>query len=217
MTTTFEISAEKREAKGTGASRRLRRAGKIPGILYGGGKDPAMVSFDHDTMYHLLEKEAFHSSVLNVNADGTKEQAILRDVHYHPYRQLILHIDLQRISATDRIHMRVPLHFTGEDVAPGVKLQGGIVSHLMTELDITCLASQLPEYLVADVSNLDLHESVHLSDIELPEGVEITHLTHGGDDLAVVSIAAVRGTVEAEAEGEEEGGAEGEEEKKEGE
>ena len=216
MTTNFEVIAEKREVKGTGASRRLRHAGKIPGIIYGGGKEPAMVSFNHDPIWHMLENEASHSSILSVKTDGKNEKAILRDVHYHPYKQLILHIDLQRVSETERIHMSVPLHFVGEDVAPGVKLQGGIVSHLMTDIDITCLASNLPEYLVADVSNLNLHDSVHLSDLQLPEGVEITSLTHGGDDLAVVSIVAVRGTVEAE--GEEEGEGEGgEAESKEGE
>ena len=216
MTTNFEVIAETRGAKGTGASRRLRRAGKIPGIIYGGGKEPAMVSFEHDPIWHMLENEASHSSILDVKTDGKGEKAILRDVHYHPFKQLILHLDLQRVSETERIHMSVPVHFVGEDVAPGVKLQGGIVSHLMTDVDITCLASNLPEYLVADVSNLNLHESVHLSDLQLPEGVEITSLAHGGDDLAVVSIVAVRGTVETEG-GEEEEGGEGEGETKEGE
>jgi len=215
MTTNFEVIAEKREMKGTGASRRLRRAGKVPGIIYGGGKDPAMVTFNHDPIWHMLENEASHSSILSVKTDGKAEKAILRDVHYHPFKQLILHVDLQRVSETERIHMSVPVHFVGEDVAPGVKLQGGIVSHLMTDIDITCLASNLPEYLVADVSNLNLHESVHLSNLQLPEGVEITSLGHGGDDLAVVTIVAVRGTVEAEGEGAE--GEAGEAEPKEGE
>ena len=218
MTTNFEVIAEKREAKGTGASRRLRRAGKIPGIIYGGDNEPAMVSFDHDPVWHLLENEASHSSILDVKTDGKSEKAILRDVHYHPFKQLILHVDLQRVSETERIHMSVPVHFVGEDVAPGVKLQGGIVSHLMTDIDITCLASNLPEYLTADISGLNLHESVHLSDLKLPEGVDITSLTHGGDNLAVVTIVAVRGTVEEETEGEGEGEGEGEEgETKEGE
>jgi large subunit ribosomal protein L25 len=175
-----------------------------------------MVSFKHDPMWHMLKNEASHSSILDVTTDGKKEQAILRDVHYHPYQMRILHIDLQRISATERIHMRVPVHFTGEEIAPGVKLQGGIVSHLITEIDITCLASNLPEYLTADVSALDLHGSVHLSDLHLPEGVEITSLGHGGGDLAVVSIVAVRGTIEETEEAPAEG-ATPTEEKKEGE
>lgn len=218
MTTNFEIIAEKREAKGTGASRRLRRAGKIPGIIYGGSKDAAMVTFDHDPMYHLLENEASHSSILSVSTGGAREKAILRDVHYHPYKQLILHIDLQRVSESEKIHMSVPLHCVGEETAPGVKLQGGIVSHLMTDIDITCLAGNLPEYLTADVSALNLHDSIHLSDLQLPEGVEITSLTHGGDDLAVVTIVAVRGTAEEEVTEEGEEGSAGEEaEKKEGE
>lgn len=207
MTTNFELSAEKRETKGTGASRRLRHAGKVPGIIYGANKEPEMVNFDHDTVYHLLENEAFHTSILDVKCDGSTEKAVLRDVQYHPFKQLVMHMDLQRISASEKLHMLVPLHFIGEDVAPGVKLQGGIVSHLMTEVDVTCLPGNLPEYLEADVSELELHASLHLSDIKLPEGVELTSLAHGGDDLAVVTIAAVRGTVEEEAPAEGEEGA----------
>ena len=207
MTTNFELSAEKREAKGTGASRRLRHAGKIPGIIYGANKDPEMVAFEHNTVFHLLENEAFHTSILDVKYDGSTQKAVLRDVQYHPFKQLIMHMDLQRISASEKIHMRVPLHFIGDDVAPGVKLQGGIVSHLMTEVDVLCLPANLPEYLEADVSELNLHDSLHLSDIKMPEGVELTALAHGGDDLAIVTIAAVRTTVEEE----EEAPAEGEE------
>lgn len=208
MAANFEISVEKRDAKGTGASRRLRRAGQVPGIIYGANKEPEMVSFNHDKLYHLLENEAFHTSIIDVKSGSDTQKAILRDVHYHPFRQLILHMDLQRVSASEKIHMSIPLHIIGDDVAPGVKFQEGIVSHLMTELDVICLASNLPEYLEADVSEMDLHDSLHLSDIKLPEGVELTSLAHGGDDLAVVTIAAVRGSVEEE---EEEAPAEGEE------
>jgi len=208
MAANFELIAEKRDAKGTGASRRLRRAGQVPGIIYGANKDPEMVSFSHDKIYHLLANEAFHTSIIDVKSGNDTQQAILRDVHYHPFRQLILHMDMQRVSASEKIHMRVPLHIIGDEMAPGVKLQEGIVSHLMTELDVICLASNLPEYLEADVSEMNLHDSLHLSDIKLPEGVELTSLAHGGDDLAVVTIAAVRGSVEEEevetpAEGEE--------------
>jgi len=207
MAAIFKISAEKREAKGTGASRRLRRAGRVPGIIYGADKDPEMVSFDHNKTHHLLENEAFHTSIIDVETGSESQQAILRDVHYHPFQQLVLHMDLQRVSASEKIHMRVPLHILGDEVSPGVKFQEGIVSHLMNELDVTCMASNLPEYLEADVSELNLHESLHLSDIKLPEGVELTSMLHGGDDLAVVTIAAVRGSVEEE----EEEPAEGEE------
>jgi large subunit ribosomal protein L25 len=208
MAANFEVSAEKRDAKGTGASRRLRRAGNVPGIIYGANKDPEMVSFNHDKLYHLLENEAFHTSIIDVKTGNETQQAILRDVHHHPFRQQILHMDMQRVSASEKIHMSIPLHILGEDMSPGVKLQEGIVSHLMTELDVICLASNLPEFLEADVSEMDLHDSLHLSDIKLPEGVELSSLAHGGDDLAVVTIAAVRGSVEEE---EEEAPAEGEE------
>jgi large subunit ribosomal protein L25 len=199
---TFELNAEPREAQGTGASRRLRRAGKLPAVLYGAGKDAVSVALDHNQVYHNLENEAFHSSVLTVKLGGKSEQAILRDVQMHPYKPFVLHVDLQRVSATEKMHIAVPLHFVGAEVAPGVKLQGGIVNHLLNEVDVSCLPSQLPEFLEVDMSGLKLHDSVHLSDIKLPEGVEITSLSHGGDDLAVASIGAVRGTVEEEAEAE---------------
>jgi large subunit ribosomal protein L25 len=208
MTTNFELRAESRTAKGTGASRRLRREGKIPTIIYGAGKAPAMVSLEHNTLWHLMENEAFHTSILKVQHDGESEQAVVRDVHYHPHKPLILHIDLQRISADEKIHMRVPLHFVGQDVAPGVKIHGGIVTHIITEVDVSCLPSQLPEYIEVDMSGLDLHESIHMSDLKLPEGVELTGLSHG--DQPVASIAAVKTSVEEEAPEEGETPAEGE-------
>lgn len=197
MAAKFEVNAEPRSGKGTGASRRLRRDGKVPGIVYGAGKDPVMVAFDHDAMYHHLQAEAFHTSILTLKLEGATDQAVLRDYQMHPFKPRVLHIDLQRISATEKIHMSVPLHFVGQDVAPGVKLQGGIVGHLMTEVDVTCLPHQLPEFLEVDMSNVNLNESVHLSDLKLPEGVQITSLAHGGDDLAVATITAVREEVEA--------------------
>ena len=232
MSEQYELNAELRDAKGTSASRRLRETSRIPGIIYGGGKAPTSVSFDHDAIYHQLEHESFHSSILTVKTGKESEQAILRDVQMHPYKQLVMHMDLQRISATDKIHMSVPLHFTGAEVAPGVKEEGGMVSHLMTEVDITCLASNLPEFLTIDVSGLHIGDSIHLSEIQLPEGVEITTLGHGGDDQGVVTVSAIRVQVEeevapAEGEGEEgaapaegegeEGAAPAEGEKKEGE
>lgn len=197
MSAKFEVTAEPRSAQGTGASRRLRHSGKVPGIMYGAGKPPVMVSFNHNTMLRNLQQEKFHTSILTVNYDGAADQAILRDYQMHPFKPLVMHVDLQRISATEKIHMRVPLHFVGQDVAPGVKLGGGIVSHLMTEVDVTCLPHQLPEYLEVDMSNIELNQSVHLSDLKLGEGVQITTLAHGGDDLAVATITTVR--VEEEA------------------
>ena len=199
MSAKFEVSAEPRAGKGTGASRRLRRTGKVPGVMYGAGKAPVMVAFDHNLMLRNLQQEKFHTSILTVNYDGAADQAVLRDYQMHPFKPQVLHVDLQRISATEKIHMRVPLHFVGQDVAPGVKIGGGIVSHLMTELDVTCLPHQLPEYLEVDMANVELNHSVHLSDIKLPEGVQITTLAHGGDDLAVATITTVRVEEEAPA------------------
>ncbi|MFQ5936612.1 MAG: 50S ribosomal protein L25/general stress protein Ctc [Acidiferrobacterales bacterium] len=192
MATKFELTGEKRDGKGSGANRRLRRQGKVPAVLYGGTKDPVMLSFDHDAIYHHLENEAFHTSILTVKVDGEADQAILRDVQMHPYKPRVVHMDLQRISATAKLHMLVPIHLSGEDMAPGVKQQNGIVSRLMTEVDISCLPHQLPEYLTVDISHLQIGEAVHLSDLPLPEGVVITSLAHGGEDLAVATIAAVR-------------------------
>ena len=196
----FELNAEPRSAKGTGASRRLRHAGKIPAVMYGAGKEPAMLVLDHDSLYHQVQNESFYTSILTVNVGGQKEQAVLRDIQMHPFRPRIQHMDLQRISATEKLHMHVPLHFINQDIAPGVKLQGGVVAHLMTEVDVTCLPHQLPEYLTVDLSSLNLGQSVHLKDLALPEGVTITSLIHGGADLAVATITVVRATVEAETE-----------------
>ncbi len=197
MSAKFELTAEPRAAKGTGASRRLRRSGKIPAILYGAGKEPMMVALDQNIMLRHLANEKFHTSILTVKVGGESDQAILRDWHMHPYKPVVMHIDLQRISATEKIHMKVPLHFTGQDVAPGVKLDGGIVTHLMTEVDITCLPKDLPEFLTVDMSGLRINESVHLSNIKLPEGVTITSLAHGGDDLAVGAITTIKVVEEA--------------------
>lgn len=193
----FEVTAEPRSEQGTGASRRLRKAGKVPGIIYGAGKDPSMVAFEHGAIKRQLENEAFHSSILTVNIGSETDQAVLRDYQMHPYKPYVVHVDLQRISATEKIHMRVPLHFTGADVAPGVKLNGGIVSHLFNEIDVMCLPKDLPEFLSIDLSNMNIGDSVHLSDIKLPEGVAITALAHGGDDQAVAAIVAVKEEVEA--------------------
>src|SRR5512134_1251625 len=135
----IEVKATKREVQGTGASRRLRRAGRVPGIIYGGEAKPQNIEFDHNDLWQHLRKEAFYSSVLNLDVDGAKETCLLRDVQRHPFRQLILHVDFQRIDATHAIHQKVPLHFINADIAPGVKLSGGMVQHVMTELDVKCL------------------------------------------------------------------------------
>jgi large subunit ribosomal protein L25 len=194
----FEITAEARNEQGTGASRRLRRAGKIPAIIYGADKAPAALLLDHNSFYRNLKDERFHTSILTVNLGAEKQQAILRDVQMHPYQPQVMHVDLQRISATEKIHMRVPLHFINESSSPGVKIEGGIVNHLMTEVDITCLPADLPEFLTVDMLEVKLHQSVHLSQIPVPKGVAITQLAHGGADHAVATILPVQLAVETE-------------------
>lgn len=195
----IEINANKREAQGTGASRRLRRAGKVPGIVYGGGKDAISIELNHKDLFLQFRHEAFHSSILNLNLDGKKEQVLLRDYQLHPVRNDIAHIDFQRVSATEKIHVKVPLHFINAEIAPGVKLAHGIVTHIQTEADVTCLPRNLPEFIEVDLADLNAGHSVHLSEIKLPKGVEFVQLAHG-DDAAVASIPVPRGGVAAEEE-----------------
>lgn len=197
----IEISAKPRTEQGTSASRRLRHAGRVPGVVYGGGKDAVALDLDHKEMFYALRNEAFHSSVLTLNLDGKKEPVLLRDYQVHPFRPLVMHMDFQRVSATEKIHVKVPLHFTNEEAAPGVKLSGGNISHIMTEVDVACLAKDLPEFIEVDLANLAAGHSVHLSEIKLPKGVEFVALTKG-EDLAVATILAPRGGAAAAAEGE---------------
>ncbi|MDA8390872.1 MAG: 50S ribosomal protein L25/general stress protein Ctc [Gammaproteobacteria bacterium] len=197
MSAKYELNAEARSATGTGASRRLRRAGKVPAILYGASEAPLMLALDHDALWHHTQHEAFFTSILTITVDGKAAgQAIVRDLQMHPFKPRVAHVDLQRISATERLHIAVPLHFVGQDVAPGVKLQGGVVSHLMTEIDVSCLPSQLPEFLTVDMSEMKVNDSVHLSNLVVPEGVVLTDLAHG-NDLAIATITMIRGETEA--------------------
>jgi len=193
MKVNFSVKAETRTDVGKGASRRLRHTNKIPGVIYGAGKDAVSLTMSHDEMFHHLEQEAFYSHILGINIDGKEERAVLKDIQRHPGKPKILHIDFQRISETDKLHMHVPLHFVGESASPGVK-GGGLTSHLMNRVDVACLAKDLPEFIEVDVSQLDLGESLHLTDIKLPEGVEIPSLAHGEDhNLPIVSIHTPRG------------------------
>lgn len=182
----FEINATKREVQGSSASRRLRRAGRVPGILYGGTAAPLMVEFDHNELFQALRKEAFRSSVLNMNVGGTKEMCLLRDVQMHAYKLQIKHVDFQRIDATHAIHQKVRLHFINADIAPGVKIDGGMVQHVMTELDVKCLPKDLPGFIEVDLKDLAAGQSLHMSQIKLPAGVEVVH--HGEGDAVVVAI-----------------------------
>jgi len=197
MAQKFMLAAEPRADAGKGASRRLRRTGKVPGILYGGGKPPMSVLFDGNQLMHNAEQEAFFSSILDVTFQGEHLQVIAKDAQVHPARRQIMHLDLQRVLATEKIRMTVPLHFLNEANAKGVKEQGGVIQHLMTEVDILCLPKDLPEFLTLDIIELELNKNLHLSDIKLPQGVEIPALVGGPDsDRPVVSIHVVREEVE---------------------
>lgn len=194
---TIEINATIRKAQGTGASRRLRNSGRVPGIVYGSG-DVAMIELDHNDLYHKLRSEAFHASLLTLNLDGKKESVLLRDFVMHPFRQQVQHIDFQRVDATHKMHIKVPLHFINEEVAPGVKLGGGKISHVLHELDVTCLPKDLPAHIEVDLGKLELGHSVHVADLKLPKGVEVAGHHHAADAVAIVQVP--RGAVEAAAE-----------------
>ena len=206
MAKEFDLIAELREDAGKGASRRLRRAGKVPAILYGAGKAPTPITFDANQLLRKMELEAFFSSVLTVKVGSKSQQAILKDVQAHPAKRAVLHLDLQRIVADEKIRMTVPVHFMNEDVAPGVK-EGGSVSHMMPEVEITCLPADLPEFLELDIGELALDALLRLSDIPLPSGVEIPDLALD-NDRDVVSIHLIKEVIE---EVEEEEAVEGEE------
>ncbi len=198
----MEVIANKRDVQGKGASRRLRRQGKTPGVVYGAGKEAVNIELDHNALFHALKREAFHASILTLAIDGAKEAVLLRDYIMHPFRMEVQHIDFQRVDKTQKIHVKVPLHFVNADIAPGVKLASGVVTHIMTDLDVSCLADNLPEFIEVDLADLQAGHSIHLSQLKLPEGVEIA--SHKGDDAAVVTIVIPRGAVAedaAEAEG----------------
>jgi large subunit ribosomal protein L25 len=188
MTESNIIHAELREDVGKGASRRLRHQGKIPAVLYGGKTTPATLTLEHDPIRHAAETESFYSSILEIQvADGRKQKVIVRDVHHHPYRPQIMHLDFQRVSAEEVLRMSVPIHFTGEDESDAGKASGVVIQHLVTEIEISALPANLPEYLEVDLSELEPGNVVMLSDIKLPEGVEITTLA--GDDEDNIMIA----------------------------
>lgn len=196
----IEFKAAKRDAQGSGASRRLRRSGQVPGIIYGGTNAAQPITVDHNEIYHLLQKEAFHASVLNVDVDGAKQSVILRDTQWHAYRPQVLHIDFQRVDATHKVHLKVPLHFVNAEICPGVKLEGGIVSHVLNEVDVECLPGNLPEFIEVDLKDLAAGHSIHVSQLALPAGVEVVH--HGEGDPVVATILKTKGGDAAAEEGE---------------
>lgn len=190
----FEFNADQRTLQGTGASRRLRRAGKVPGIVYGGTAAPISIEVDHNAIYLALRKEAFHSSLINLNIDGKKESVLLRDYQAHPYKAIVLHVDFLRIDPNQKLHTKVPLHFVNADQAPGVKLGGGIVSHVLTEVEVSCLAADLPEFIEVDLKDLAAGHSIHVADIKLPKGVVLV----SQENPVVATIMTVRGAAAAE-------------------
>jgi large subunit ribosomal protein L25 len=190
MKTSFELDAEFRETQGKGASRRLRHEGKVPAILYGGHSDARRLSLNHQKLLILLDNERFYSTILNLKVGEQKQAAILKDVQRHPFKNAILHIDFQRVEDNERIRISIPLHFKGEAVSPGVKTQGGLVSHIRTEVEVSCLPKDLPEFIEVDLSGLALNESVHLSQLKIPEGVQLVDLAK--EDAAVVTIYSPR-------------------------
>jgi large subunit ribosomal protein L25 len=214
MKTSFELGAEFRDDQGKGASRRLRRSGKVPAILYGGHRDPKGLALDHQKLLTLLDNERFYSTILSVKVGDQSQAVILKDVQRHPARHAVVHVDLQRVVENEKIRIRIPIHFKGESIAIGVKTQGGIVSHQKTDLDVVCLPKDLPEFIEIDVSGLALNQSLHLSDLKVPEGVQLWELAHGRDSTvvsvhlpraeeepeptAVVAVEGVEGAVPAE-------------------
>lgn len=196
----FELIAQSRTLQGTSASRRLRRASKVPGIVYGGDAAPVSIEVDHNDLLLKLKKEAFHASIISLVLDGKKQQVLLRDTQVHAYKPLVLHVDFQRVDATHELHVKVPLHFINEEIAPGVKLNGGLVNHVMTEVDVQCLAKDLPEFIEVDVAALNVGESIHLSQLKLPNGVKLAH--HTSDDVVVGVVGKGGAATEEAAEGE---------------
>ena len=193
----IEINATIRNTQGTGASRRLRNTGRVPGVVYGAG-DVNMIELDHNELYYKLRAEAFHASILTLNLEGKKESVLLRDFVMHPFRQQVQHIDFQRVDAKKKMHIKVPLHFLNAEISPGVKEGGGKISHVMNDLDIICLPADLPAFIEVDLSHLALGHSIHVSDLKLPKGVEAAaHGTHTAEAV-VATVQVPRRMVEAE-------------------
>jgi large subunit ribosomal protein L25 len=185
----MEIQVTQRTQQGTGASRRLRKQGRVPGILYGAGMQALPIELDHNDLFHKLRNEAFHSSILTVNvAGGQSHQALLRDVQMHPFRSLVLHVDFQRVDASQKIHMKVPFHYINGEISPGVKLSGAIISHILNEVEVLCLPKDLPEFIEVDLKDLTVGHSVHLSDIKAPAGIEFAALVKGENPAVAAAV-----------------------------
>ncbi len=195
----MKVIAFNRTLQGSGASRRLRTAGQTPGIIYGGAEAPVLIQLDGNALYHALKKEAFHGSILDMEIDGKVQPVLLRDFQMHAYKQLVLHADFQRVDANSKLHKKIALHFVNAELSPAVKLHGATVSHVLESLDVSCLATDLPEFITVDLSTIDVGHSIHVNDLALPKGV--TAITHGKNPT-VATAAVPAGHVSAEAAGE---------------
>lgn len=193
----MKVVAFARTEQGSGASRRLRNAGLTPGIVYGGTAEPLNIKLDHNALYHALKKESFHSSILDLEVDGKAEKVLLRDFQVHAYKQLVLHVDFQRVDANQKIHVKVPLHFINAETSPAVKLSSAVISHVATELDVSCLPKDLPEFVEVDLGSLEAGNSLHLADIKLPAGVTAVHAQ---DNPTIVTAMVPAGAAAADAE-----------------
>ena len=194
----MKFVAFERAKQGTGASRRLRITGRTPGIVYGGTAEPTAIELDHNALWHAIKKEAFHASILDMELNGSESKVLLRNVQMHPFKQVILHVDFQRVEATTKLHMKVPLHFSGEENSPAVKLDACLINHIVNELEVACLPADLPEFINVDLSNLKKGTSLHVNDMALPKGV--TAVTRGKENPVIVSVVApVAEVVEAPA------------------
>ncbi|MDF1484268.1 50S ribosomal protein L25/general stress protein Ctc [Ramlibacter sp. H39-3-26] len=191
----MKFVAFERAKQGTGASRRLRNSGKTPGIVYGGTGEPQLIELDHNALWHALKKEAFHSSVLDMELAGNATKVLLRDVQYHPFKQFVLHVDFQRVDAKTKLHMKVPLHYSGEENSPAVKDDKCLVSHIVTELEVSCLPADLPEFIAVDLSSLK-KGTLHLSDVQLPKGVTVRLHGHDANPVLVNATLPTVGTEE---------------------
>jgi large subunit ribosomal protein L25 len=193
----MKFVAFERAKQGTGASRRLRITGRTPGIVYGGAGEPQLIELDHNALWHALKKEVFHSTVLEMELNGKDNKVLLRDVQMHPFKQMILHVDFQRVDSTTKLHMKVPLHFSGEENSPAIKTDGCIANHIVTEIEVLCLPVDLPEFIAVDLSGLKKGSSLRLADVALPKGV--TAVTHGKNNPVLVSVVVISAAAEAPA------------------
>ncbi|KNH10228.1 LSU ribosomal protein L25p [Candidatus Burkholderia brachyanthoides] len=201
----MKVVAFERSKQGTGTSRRLRNSGKTPGIVYGVGADVQLVELNHNALWHALKKEVFHSSIFDLEIDGKSQQVLLRDVQYHPFKQMVLHVDFQRVDAKKKLHTKVPLHFMNQETNPAVKLSGAVITHVVTELEVECLPADLPEFLEIDLAKIEAGQTMHAKDLPLPKGVSLTIAIDAENPVvasAIIPAAVVSEEGESSAESE---------------